>query len=100
VRFYFPALAERRYADVLKQLEAQTGWHVGIYPGVHQAALLDTARRLLPDCLSIIGKASIHQDRSLLRVTCRGQASEEAKEEARRQFAEETGWEMEIVMGG
>jgi hypothetical protein len=32
-----------------------------------------------------------------LRLTCSGQASEEEKEEARRRFVEETGWEMEIL---
>jgi hypothetical protein len=97
LRFHFPAVAERRYADVFKQLEAQTGWHVQLYPGVHQEALLETARRLLPPGLHIVGKASLHQDRSLLRVNCTGQASEEEKEEARRQFVEETGWEMELL---
>jgi hypothetical protein len=98
LRFHFPIVAERRYAEVFKQLEAQTGWHVQLYPGVHQEALLETARRLLPPNLHIAGKASLHQDRSLLRVNCTGQASEEEKEEAQRRFVEETGWEMEILV--
>ncbi|HZU00323.1 MAG TPA: MBL fold metallo-hydrolase [Ktedonobacteraceae bacterium] len=98
LRFHFPTVAERRYADVFKQLEAQTGWHVQLYPGVHQEALLETACRLLPPGLHVVGKASLHQDRSLLRVHCTGQASEEEKEEAQRQFVEETGWEMELLV--
>ena len=69
-----------------------------LYPGIHQAALLEVARRLLPAGLSIVGKASLHQDRSLLHLRCSGQASAEAVEEARRRFEEETGWEMEIVL--
>jgi hypothetical protein len=48
--------------------------------------------------LSIVGKASLHQDRSLLHLRCSGQTSAEAVEEARRRFEEETGWQMEIVV--
>jgi hypothetical protein len=98
LRFHFPAVAERRYADVFRQLEAQTGWQVRLYPGIHQAALLEVARRLLPAGLSIVGKASLHQDRSLLHLRCSGQSCTEAVERVQEQFAEETGWEMEIEM--
>src|SRR5258708_36388511 len=48
LRFYFPLVAQTRYADVFAELEAQTGWRGQIHQTTHQQALIEVGRRMLP----------------------------------------------------
>ena len=94
LRFYFPDAVQGRIEQQLKTVEEKTGWGVRIYPSVHQEELAATARRLLPEGLSIDGSPSLHHDRHAVDVTCSGQASQEELEEAERRFNEVTGWSL------
>jgi Cft2 family RNA processing exonuclease len=100
LRFHFPAVAQERYAEQIAQLEAQTGWHVRLHPAVHHQALIEMARRLLPEGLTSNGTPSLHLDRETVRVYCQGNSSAEAIEEAQQRFLEETGWRLELLMPG
>src|SRR5438876_2850443 len=100
LRFHFPAVAQTRYAEQFAQLEAQTGWHVRLHPAVHHQALVEMARRLLPDGLTSNGTPSLHLDRETVRVYCQGTTSPEAIQEAQQRFLEETGWRLELLMPG
>jgi Cft2 family RNA processing exonuclease len=97
LHFHFPDIARKRYSEQLDALAAQTGWRVYLHPNVHQKALIEAARRLLPEGTGIAGKASVFQERRTLSLTPTGGVSEEAKEEMQRWFAEETGWKLEIL---
>ncbi len=100
LRFHFPAVAQTRYAEQLAQLEAQTGWHVRLHPAVQHQALVEMARRLLPEGLTSNGTPSLHLDRETVRVYSQGIASPEAIQEAQKRFLEETGWRLELLMPG
>src|SRR5437588_985247 len=100
LRFHFPAVAQTRYAEQFAQLEAKTGWHVRLHPAVHHQALVEMARRLLPEGLTSNGTPSLHLDRETVRVYCQGMASPEAIQEAQQRFLEETGWHLELLMPG
>ncbi len=100
LRFYFPAVAQTRYADLFAQLEEETGWYVRLHPAVHHQALVEMARRLVPEGLTCNGTPSLHLDRQTVRVYCLGNTSTEAIEEAQQRFLEETGWRLEILMPG
>jgi len=100
LRFHFPSVTQTRYAEQLAQLEAQTGWHVRLHPAVQHQALVEMARRLLPEGLTSNGTPSLHLDRETVRVYCQGIASPEAIQEAQKRFLEETGWHLELLMPG
>jgi Cft2 family RNA processing exonuclease len=100
LRFYFPTVAQTRYADLFAQLEEETGWYVRLHPSMHHQALVEMARRLLPEELTCNGTPSLHLDRQTVRVYCNGDISIEAIEEAQQRFLEETGWRLEILMPG
>ncbi|HXZ05545.1 MAG TPA: hypothetical protein VEH81_11965, partial [Ktedonobacteraceae bacterium] len=100
LRFHFPAVAQKRFADQFAQLEAETGWHVRLHPAVHHQALVEMAKRSLPEGLTSNGTPSLHLDRETVRVYCQGMASPEAIEEAQQRFLEETGWRLELLMPG
>ena len=100
LRFHFAAVAQTRYAEQLAQLEAQTGWHVRLHPTVHHQALVEMARRLLPEGFTSNGTPSLHLDRETVRVYCQGIASPEAIQEAQQRFLKRTGWRLELLMPG
>ena len=100
LRFHFPAVSQTRYVEQFAQLEAQTGWHVRLHPTVHHQALVEMARRLLPEGLTSNGTPSLHLDRETVQVYCQGIASPEAIQEAQQRFLEETGWRLELLMPG
>ncbi len=100
LRFYFPTIAQKRYTEQLADLEAQTGWHIRLHPTVHHHALIEMARRLLPEGITSNGTPSLHLDRETVRVYCQGMASSEAIQEAQQRFLEETGWRLELLMPG
>jgi hypothetical protein len=92
-------MAKQRYAEQLAALAAQTGWKVYVYPIVHRLALIEAVRRLLPDGVSISGEPALFQHNSTLSVDCAGSMSAGTLADIQRRFAEETGWELNVVMG-
>ncbi len=97
--FHFPEMAKQRYAEQLSTLASQTGWKVYVYPIVHRLALIEAVRRLLPEGVSINGEPALFQHNSTLSVDCVGSMSAEKIADVQRRFAEETGWELNVVMG-
>jgi Cft2 family RNA processing exonuclease len=99
-RFQFPLVAEKRYAAAFKQLETETGWMVQVQPTTNQQALVEMAYRLLPQGLTCPGMPSLLLNHEIVSVRCLGEAGTEAIQEAQRQFLEETGWQLELLLPG
>jgi len=97
LHFHFPDAARRRYAQQFLELEAQTGWHVDLHPNAHQKALVEVARRFLPDTVSIVSK-SLHQETKTLRLTCTGSIDRVELESLQEHFTEETGWRLDVLV--
>jgi Cft2 family RNA processing exonuclease len=100
LRFYFPLVARTRYADVLAELEAQTGWQVRLHETTHQQALIEMARRLLPSDLTCDGVPSLYLDQQRVMVNYVGHADPEALQQAQQQFLAETGWHLHLIAPG
>ncbi len=100
LRFYFPLVAQTRYADVLAEFEAQTGWQVRLHQTTHQQALIEMARRLLPSDLTCDGVPSLHLDQQMVKVHYLGHADPAALQDAQQQFLAETGWHLHLVSPG
>jgi Cft2 family RNA processing exonuclease len=100
LRFYFPAVAQTRYAELFAQLEEQTGWNVRLHPAVHHQALVEMAQRVTPEGLTSNGTPSLHLVRQAVRVYYKGTSSVEAMQEAQQHFLEETGWHLELLVPG
>jgi hypothetical protein len=99
LRFYFPLVAQTRYADVLTELEAQTGWHVRLHQTTHQQALIEMARRLLPSGLACDGVPSLYLDQQMVIVNYVGRTDPETLQNAQQQFLAETGWHLHLTAG-
>jgi Cft2 family RNA processing exonuclease len=99
-RFQFPLVAEKRYAAVFRQLEAETGWMVQVQPTTNQQALVEMAYSLLPQGLTCPGMPSLLLKHEIVSVRCQGEADAVAIQEAQRQFLEETGWQLELLLPG
>lgn len=94
--FRFPAVAERRHAAALAELEARTGWAVAVNPEPHLAALEQAAAEALPGGLKPARAPSIFKDRGAVRVTVAEPLDEEARAAAEARFAAETGFVLEV----
>jgi len=97
LHFHFPEAARKRYAQQFLDLEAQTGWHVDLHANAHQKALVDVARRLLPDTIGIVSK-SLRQESKTLRLTCTGSISNTDLDDMQERFLEETGWRLDVMV--
>jgi Cft2 family RNA processing exonuclease len=98
VRFHFPEVAQRRYAEEIKQVETATGWHVRLHPTVHQEALVASARRHLPPRLTSVEPPSLYHNEHKVRLRYQGSVSAEEIAAARLAFNEETGWRLELLV--
>ncbi len=97
-RFYFPDVAQTRYADLFAQVEAKTGWSVRLYPSVNQEALASTALQVLPEGLVCNTTPSMYLSQRIVSVTCSGTSSAEDIEAAKQRFENVTGWQLEILL--
>jgi hypothetical protein len=97
VRFHFPEIAQRRYAEEIKQVEAATSWHIRLHPTVHQEALVTSARKHLPAGLTCIEPPSLYHNEHKVQLRYQGSASGEVIAAARQAFNEETGWRLELI---
>ncbi|HEY4035831.1 MAG TPA: MBL fold metallo-hydrolase [Ktedonobacteraceae bacterium] len=100
LRFYFPLVAQTRYADVFAELEAQTGWQVRLYQTTHQQALVEMARNVLPSDLTCNGVPSLYLDQQMVMVNYVGHANSEALQDAQQQFLAKTGWHLRLTAPG
>ncbi|HEY1353214.1 MAG TPA: MBL fold metallo-hydrolase [Ktedonobacteraceae bacterium] len=99
-RFHFPPVARQRFADVFAEIEACTGWQVVVAEGIHQEALSDMARRVLPSGLTPVGMPSLYLQQQAILLQCKGAAAREEVLEAQERFAQETGWQLTITVPG
>ncbi len=99
-RFHFPATARQRYAELFTRITEQTGWEVKVQEGIHQEALAQLARDVLPAGLTASGAPSIYHNQQTVLVQCKGAAPQEAVLAAQNTFAEETGWRLTITVPG
>ncbi len=99
-RFHFPEVARQRYSELFAEIESQTGWQVQVQDGVHQEALAEMARHVLPDGLIPAGAPSIYHAQQALLLQCKGAAPQEAVLAAQEHFTEETGWQLTITVPG
>jgi hypothetical protein len=96
VHFHFPDRAKERYGQHISDLTNKTGWKVYLYPYVHQKTLIEVARRLLPEGVSVNGKALLYEDSHALTLTCAGSLATEEREDIQQQFSRETGWTLDL----
>ena len=99
-RFYFPEVARQRYAALFAEIAAQTGWQVQVADGVHQEALAEMARHVLPSGLKPAGSPSIYHNQQAVLLQCKGAAPQEEVLAAQERFQEETGWQLTITVPG
>ena len=97
LHFHFPAIARERYAEQITTLEAQTGWKIMLHQQAHQKALIEAACLLFPEGVQRAGKVYIHHDQAMMQLTYTGTMSEEDIACVRRQFAEQTGWQLALI---
>lgn len=93
--FHFPSIARHHYEEALTRASEEAGVAITIAPQPHQGALNEVAQSALPAGLSI-SKTSLYHDRSVLRLRCGGVASDEELEQAINDFAQRSGWTLEI----
>ncbi len=96
LHFHFPDAARTRYAQQFLELEAQTGWRVDLHANAHQDALVEVARRLLSNKVSIVGR-SLHHVFKTLRLSCIGTIDTQDLAVIQEGFREETGWRLDVV---
>ena len=96
--FHFPAVASVKYADAIDAAAEETGVSISMAPHTHQGILTDVARRLLPTGLIAQGKPSIHVGQQMVQISCTGEASAEAIEQAQKDFTEQTGWYLAVAL--
>lgn len=100
VRFHFPLVARQRFADLFAEIAARTGWQVEVAEGVHQEALSDMARRVLPPGLSSAGMPSLYLQQQAVLLQCKGEVARQEVLAAQARFEEETGWQLTITVPG
>ncbi|MEO7019442.1 MAG: MBL fold metallo-hydrolase, partial [Ktedonobacteraceae bacterium] len=99
-RFHFPEVARQRYAELFAEIETQTGWQMQVQDGIHQEALAEMARYVLPDGLTPAGAPSIYHGQQAMLLQCKGAARQDAVLAAQEHFTEETGWQLTITVPG
>lgn len=99
-RFHFPEIARQRYAERFVEVEARTGWRVQVPEGVHQEALAEMARRVLPEGLIASGSPSIYHQQQAVLIQCKGEAPQAEVLAAQERYTAETGWQLTITVPG
>lgn len=94
--FYFPAVAERKYADDIEKLQGSTPWQLKINPDPHQQALVDAVLRWVPEPWRVLKRPSLHVATSKVTVAVGALGPIEEVEEKQRGFLEETGFVLHL----
>jgi hypothetical protein len=92
LHFRFPAIAERKYEDVIEQLQTQTPWHIKLNPDPHQQEMINMVHRYVPESWRILKRPSLHLDVSKVVVQVGALGSPEEVAVVRTKFQEETGF--------
>ena len=96
VRFRFPALIRKKYADVLDNIARLTGWTIDLYSAADETALLEEAIHCLP-ASTIKYKHSFSQKIQRLGYVYEGSLTKEQIAESTEAFLSATGWELELI---
>ncbi|HEY3992251.1 MAG TPA: MBL fold metallo-hydrolase [Ktedonobacteraceae bacterium] len=96
LHFHFPEKAGERHAELLTNLEQETGWRVYLHSHVHQKALVEAAQRLLPKETEVNGKRTLLHEEHILRLTATNLPDEIEQQEIAHRFTEATGWTLEL----
>jgi hypothetical protein len=96
LHFHFPEKAGERYAELIANLESETGWRVYLHPHVHQKALVEAAQRLLPRATDLTGKKTLLHEERVLRLTGTNLPGAAAQQQIAQLFTETTGWRLEL----
>jgi Predicted exonuclease of the beta-lactamase fold involved in RNA processing len=97
VSFLFPDVARTRYASVWREIADTTGWNVKIAATIARDALIEVARRSLPEGLICVGMPEIFPLQRTMRLLYDGYDSYEAIDAARTEFQVTTGWTLSFV---
>lgn len=95
--FHFPDKAWSRYEDALNAAAEEADVDIVVSSNAHQGELANVARSLVPPDVTVLGTPSIYHEQQLVQLTCAGQATAEALQQATQQFHEETGWNLKFV---
>ncbi|HEX7736070.1 MAG TPA: MBL fold metallo-hydrolase [Ktedonobacteraceae bacterium] len=96
LHFHFPEKASERYAELITNLEQQTGWRLYLHPNVHQKALVEAALRLLPAEVDYSGKKSLFHEALTLRLVASHLPDAATQQQLASRFLETTGWALEL----
>jgi Cft2 family RNA processing exonuclease len=94
--FHFPLVAQKKYADQLTAIAAETGVSLNISPQPHQGELIRLARQVLPPGLSERSTPSVYHENQLLQIKCLGEASPQEIAAAQQNFSVQAGWQLEL----
>ncbi len=98
--FDFPDATREKYADLISQLEQESGWQVELASEANQISLTTLARQVLPDDWRIAKGPAIHRDVKQVAVTVNispGTAPGKARLEAKQRFYDESRYELIVV---
>jgi Cft2 family RNA processing exonuclease len=95
--FFFPKVAQQRYAAQLAALAQEAGVEVSVSSAPHQQALADAATALLPPGLRLLRTPSLKLDTEVVQMRCEGEADPATLRAAEAAFLEQTGWRLEII---
>ncbi len=68
--FNFPQTAATRYATILDELPAATGWQIAVHPEANQPALLALVYEIVPTGWTILKTPAWHREKGLVTVQC------------------------------
>ncbi|GCE04125.1 MBL fold metallo-hydrolase [Dictyobacter aurantiacus] len=97
VSFLFPDVARGRHASLWQEIADATGWHVKIVPIAARDALIEVARRSLPDGLVCVGMPEVLPAQKTVRLIYDGYDSQEDISDARTEFQVTTGWMLSLL---
>ncbi|BCL82861.1 MBL fold metallo-hydrolase [Ktedonobacteria bacterium brp13] len=97
VTFLFPDAARTRHTALWRTIADLTGWSVKIVSSASRDALIEVARRSLPDGLLCVGIPEILPQQKMVRLTYDGYDSYEDVDAARTEFQVTTGWTLSLA---
>ncbi|GCF09037.1 MBL fold metallo-hydrolase [Dictyobacter arantiisoli] len=97
--FLFPDIARGRYAALWQEIADTTGWSVKLVPVASRDALIEVAKRSLPDGLVCVGIPEVLSQQKVVRLIYDGHDSQEDINDARTEFQVTTGWMLSLIYG-
>ncbi|GCE25753.1 hypothetical protein KDA_12370 [Dictyobacter alpinus] len=97
ISFLFPDVARVRYTALWQEIADLTGWQVKIIPVTSREALIEVAKRSLPEGLVCLGIPEVVLTQKLVRLVYDGYDSHEDINDARTEFQVTTGWTLSLL---